>query len=696
MSGAVNMIRPFASIIAAILLLALAATAVWADDAESVYAENRAALDEYFAHQVEALAAESVIEIPSAEDWPEQREAYRQQLLYSLGLEQLPEPAPLEAEITGVIEHDDFTVEKLHFQSMPGLYVTANLYIPNDLDESAPTILYLCGHARRVEDGVSLGNKTAYQHHPAWFARHGYVCLIVDTIQLGEIEGLHHGTHREGMWWWNSRGYTPAGVEAFNAMRALDYLETRDEVDAERIGVTGRSGGGIGTLYLSALDERVAVAAPVAGITDIQNHVADFLTPRHCDCNYFPNLHRFDYARIVSLIAPRPLLIANTDRDAIFPLDGVQRVHAEVRDVYEELGVEEDLGLAIAVGGHSDTQPLRVPVFDWFNRHLKDESPLIDSPAEPFIEEAELRVFEELPEDEIVTTIHETFVPMAEAATPDSVEAWEEQRGEFRAKLEEKTFRNWPTEFPDLDPEQLFNAEADGVRLEAWSFTVEPHVRLPIYFARAADVAVPERIFISVADDEGWQNALAALRTAFADELPDYPEVEADEDMFALGRRLLEESGAVIAMLPPRGVGPGVWADPESSDAVHLRRCFPILGQTLDGQRVLDVLRALEGLRTVTEDIPVTVIGNNDMAGVALYATVMDGEVDAAHLVNPPISHMDGVELMNVLRFMDMPQAVALALEHSQVTINTEDRDAWDYVQAVAELLDREDYLHFE
>ena len=673
------------------------ATAVsHAGDREDLLAENRAALDAYLAQQATTLAAESVVTIADVDSWPEQRAAYRRQLAYSLGLDPLPSPTPLNAEITGVLEYDEFVVEKLHFQSMPGLYVTANLYLPRNLDEPAPVILYLCGHARRVEDGVSLGNKTAYQHHPAWFARHGYVCLILDTIQLGEIEGLHHGTYREGMWWWNSRGYTPAGVEAIHAMRALDDLETRKEVDPNRFGVTGRSGGGIGTLYLSALDDRVAVAAPVAGITDIRNHIEGFLLPRHCDCNFFPNVYRFDYPRIVSLIAPRPLLIANTDRDAIFPLDGVQRVHARVRDVYERLGARENLGLAIAVGDHADSQPLRVPVFDWFNRHLKGESPLIEDPARPFVEAAALRVFGELPKDEIVTRIHETFVPAAETAIPDSVAAWEAQRAAFLEGLRGQSFRNWPETLPPLDAEQVFSEERDGVHLEGWRFTVEPHVRLWLYVARAAGRIAPRRIQFIVADEEMWVNGLAAYRTAFDDLLPAYPEVDADPDGFAASRAMLENSRDVFAVLMPRGVGPSAWAEPGSKDEQHLRRCFPIIGQTLDGQRVLDVLRALEGLRAAAPGIPITLFGRKDMAGVALYAVVMGGKVSALRLVDPPLSHHDGVELLNVLRFMDMPQALALAVENTEVAVKTDHPDAWAYAAAVAELLGRDTCLRFE
>ena len=84
----------------------------------------------------------------------------------------------------------------------------------------------------------------AFQHHGIWFARHGYVCLIIDTIEFGEISGIHHGTHDLGMWYWLSLGYTPAGPEVWNAIRALDYLESRPEVDPRRIALTGISGGG--------------------------------------------------------------------------------------------------------------------------------------------------------------------------------------------------------------------------------------------------------------------------------------------------------------------------------------------------------------------------------------------------------------------------------------------------------------------
>ena len=155
------------------------------------------------------------------------------------------------------------------------------------------------------------------------------------------------------MWWWNSRGYTPAGVEAWNGIRAIDLLESLDFVDKYRIGVTGRSGGGAYSWWIATLDERVKAAAPVAGITDLQNHVVDGVVEGHCDCMFQVNTYRWDFAQVAALVAPRPLLILNTDRDGIFPIDGVTRLHAKVARIYELHGKPQNLGLAITPGGHS-------------------------------------------------------------------------------------------------------------------------------------------------------------------------------------------------------------------------------------------------------------------------------------------------------------------------------------------------------
>ena len=207
----------------------------------------------YLRQEASRLDAQFLDGITNREQWEARRPELLQQYFEMLGLWPLPERTPLSAQITGVIEREEgFRVEKLHFQSRPHLYVTGNLYLPKDAKPGAklPAVLYVCGHSGRGRDG----NKAAFQHHGMWFATHGIVCLIIDTLQLGEIAAIHHGTYRYDRWWWQARGYAPSAVECWNGMRGLDYLQSRPEVDPDRLAVTGISGGGAATFWIAAAD----------------------------------------------------------------------------------------------------------------------------------------------------------------------------------------------------------------------------------------------------------------------------------------------------------------------------------------------------------------------------------------------------------------------------------------------------------
>ena len=393
--------------------------------------------------EVSRIEQERDAGITTKEAWLAGQQESKRKLAEMLGLDPLPPRGDLHATKTGGFEHEGIIVENLHYQSRPGLYVTANLYRPKDTAGPLPAVLYLCGHANKIKDGISYGNKAGYEHHGVWYAKHGFVCLIIDTVQLGEIRGTHHGTHRENRWDWISRGYTPAGVEAWAGIRGIDYLLTRPEVEKTKIGVTGRSGGGAYSWWVAALDDRVACAAPTAGITTLRDHVVHKCVYGHCDCMYQVNTYRWDYDQIASLVAPRPLLIANTDKDNIFPIDGVFDVFRNTRQIYQLLGAEKNLGLQVAEGGHADVQPLNTGEFHWMLRHLKGESAMAtyDGAAVKSIPMEKLRVFDKLPEDQKNTTIDQSFVPLA--ATP-SPEEWEAARPAIMKALNEKVFASWP------------------------------------------------------------------------------------------------------------------------------------------------------------------------------------------------------------------------------------------------------------
>ena len=169
----------------------------------------------------------------------------------------------------------------------------------------------------------------------------------------GEIEGHHHGTYLRGWFNWFSRGYTPAGVELWNGVRALDLLEALPEVDGTKLGVTGLSGGGAGSWWVPAADERVRVAAPVCGTATFASHVAERTVDGHCDCMFPVNVQRWELADVGALIAPRPLLIASADRDGIFHIRSIREAHTATKRVYDHLGAGEQLRLVETPGGHS-------------------------------------------------------------------------------------------------------------------------------------------------------------------------------------------------------------------------------------------------------------------------------------------------------------------------------------------------------
>ena len=645
----------------------------------------------YFREETAQVSAQTFAGIRTLADWTSRRDAYREQLFEMAGLSPRPEKTDLHAVVTGRMEHADFIVENLHYQSMPGLYATGNLYLPRNRTGKVPAILYVCGHANVKEGGISYGAKANYQHHGEWFARHGYVCLTIDTIQLGELEGLHHGTYREGMWWWNARGYTPGGVEAWNSIRALDYLQSRPEVDGSKLGMTGRSGGGAYTWLTAALDERVQVAVPVAGMTDLQNYVVDGCVAGHCDCMFLVNTYRWDYAKMAALIAPRPLLFSNSDKDKIFPLDGVQRVHRAVATIYELYQATDKLGLLITEGPHKDTQDLQVPAFRWFNRFLKGEEPLIRTPAEKLLPAKQLKVFATLPVDQRTTKIHETFVPMAAPAIPRDTAAWRQQSAAWLQTLREKSFAGWPDAPEPLRVLKGRERMIGGVTLTNWEYTSQGAMRLPLIVFAKGDPRAAKTVHLHVPDEQTWsalENAFGPLdsanptRTSAGNAAAQLPAT-----LQALHARV-ERGEIALAYLPPRGIGSTAFSG-NAKDQVQIRRRFMLLGQTLDGMRVWDIRRAIEAVRdsALFGRAPIHLHGDRHQAINALYASLFTDALASVELIAPPASHAAGPDYLNVLRFLDIPQAAAMAVERQPVKWTNASAEAWTWTAQTARQL---------
>lgn len=652
-------------------------------------------LQDYLQSETSRLAHDCLAGVKTLDDWTRHRDELRRQLREMLGLDPEPPRTPLSPQITGTIDHPEFTVEKLHFQSRPGLYVTGNLYLPKGQSTPAPAILYVCGHSKQKEGNTSFGNKAGYQHHGAWYARHGYVCLTIDTIQLGEIEGVHHGTYNLNQWWWNARGYTPAGVEAWNGIRAIDYLQTRPEVDPQRIGVTGRSGGGAYSWWIAALDDRVQAAVPVAGITDLENHVVDGVVDGHCDCMFPVNTYRWDFAQVAALVAPRPLLISNTDKDTIFPLEGVVRVHEKVRRIYRLYGAEKNLGLQITEGPHLDTQELHIHSFRWFHRFLKNEpQTLVEKAAVKFFPPPQLRVFETLPTDEIVTRVAETFVPAAPAPRiPATAAEWETDRDQFLRGLREKVFRGWPAAADLSSPPQsklLFEGEAEGIRLQIFEFDSQPQVPLRLYLASRAGLPATDLdlTLLSLVDTAGWNDLVASLRTAFPAPFAAEPTTDAQPALLNHIQKTVSQTRRRMAWLAPRGLGPNSWPM-DVNRQIGIRRRFQLLGQTVDGMRAWDIRRGIQLLRGLpgSKLHPVWVHADGDLAGLALYASLFETGITRLELTRLAASHQSGPDLLNVLRVGDLPFALAVATERSRVVLTNDNRSVAETAQRIQQAL---------
>ena len=587
-------------------------------------------IDKVLAAESDRLSAKFLDGAKTAEQWTAKRPKLVREFYDMLGLWPLPDKTPLNPVITRTIESQGAVIDCLHFQSMPGLYVTANLYRPKGNTKRLPSILYVCGHSNRGRDG----SKSAHQDQGLWFANNGYNCLIVDTVELGEIKGEHHGTYgiRGGKgpaptrMWWHSAGYTPAGVECWNGIRALDYLRTRDDVDGQQLGVTGISGGGAATFWIAAGDERVKVAVPVSGMSDLESYVKDKIVDGHCDCMFFYNTYQWDWPLIAALIAPRPFLFANSDADTIFPMAGNRRISDKMRKLYKLVGVPEKFDDYVSVGGHAYRPDLRVAVFRFLNKHLKGDTktPVVDAKFDP-IPGKDLRVWvtdDEIPKDARNAKIDETFVPRGHLTLPEGKEPREFTAWQKKAidAIRERSFK--PLPYVVSAGEHVSEDDTLVLRSRLRDTTVLPPT--PV-------------------DDKS--PLLICLDT------PTSPERRID--WLRRENRLHE-----MVFVSPPGDSAFPWT--RTSPPNRVERSLMLLGQTVDQQKVNDFLAAVKYLKRDWSLKQLRVGGSGRDGILAAYAALLDPTIAEVLLVLPPTSHIEGPHFPGILRTVDIPEALGL------------------------------------
>lgn len=283
------------------------------------------------------------------------------------------EKTPLEPQITGVIERDGLRLEKIIYYSRPGFPVTANLYLPKNA-QSVPGVIFLCGHANNGK-----GSET-YQSCCISLAMQGYAVLAIDPANQGERNQFIGVDNAGGIKESCTNGHNMAGKQqllvgenfgswrAWDAVRGLDYLLSRPEVDSTRIGITGNSGGGTMTSFVSALDSRFTMMAPSCYITSWRRNLENELP---ADIEQIPPGILSAGCEMGDLIlahAPRPSLIMGQKND-FFDHRGLKETFDEVRKVYALLGAEDKLQMFIGPTNHGYSIENREAMYKFFNKH---------------------------------------------------------------------------------------------------------------------------------------------------------------------------------------------------------------------------------------------------------------------------------------------------------------------------------------
>jgi dienelactone hydrolase/pimeloyl-ACP methyl ester carboxylesterase len=616
--------------------------------------------------------------IGSVDDFEARRRRVRETFVDSLGgLDDRPDD-PV-ASLAGHIERDGYTIERLTLRSRPNFHVTANCYVPGG-DGPHPGVLFLCGHVDRPK--ADPDNQQACIE----LASNGFVVLVADPVGQGERKQYFDPESGEPAFTGSGGVFSHcyAGQKCFyagsNLARymihddrcALDYLMRRSDVDDGRIGGTGASGGGLRTLYLALLDDRVDAAAPCCGVTEREEWLR---TGKRIDAEQLihgaiPAGLNFD--DLITGMAPKPICVGAAASDEYFPIEGVYESVDRARRIYERYDAEDRLELTVAETTHCSVFEVGVDVFEFLCEHLEngefvprgryetaDRSALQVTSTGSIVRS---RTDERTVEDLICEYVAERY---PEAETKPEVDDAASYAGALRDRLVDAF--DLDREGCRLRPRFIGSEDDDGLDVEKVWFRTErdPDIVVTGVLVSADSTADPAVILYERGTDE-----LSKRR----------------DEVAALAR----EHGTVL-VFDPRGVGAVRNRDipiphwVEAYDGIYgtefkLAYDALLLGTSLFGMRVFDVCRAVEFLRSETGADSVSLVGDGAGAYHALYAA---GALE--HVSRVSLGDMNGsfaelatsreapfqprLTVFGVLDGLDVPDVVA-ALEARDVSVS--------------------------
>jgi cephalosporin-C deacetylase-like acetyl esterase len=532
---------------------------------------------------------------------------------------------PLNARVIGSVERPGYRIEKVTFESRPRLYVTANVYVPEGTARR-PAILGPLGHSANGKAWPS------YQRLFSNLARKGYVVLAYDPFGQGErIEypgprpgqsALGGGTSEHE---YAGRRLILLGANfglfrAWDGIRGIDYLLTRADVDPERIGCCGQSGGGTLTQFLAALDSRIRVAVVSMGNTENLAHenVEPPGSADDAEQNIVPAPSRgIDRADLLYAFAPKPLLMTITLHDAGHTyspeyVSSSRDLLDEYKRAYGLLGAADRVALQATTVSHGYVYEMRRATYAWFNRWFDMKNVDDDESSQAVEPDATLFVTS----TGFVTTSFggETALSLTRQMTdavhrPSSLSA-DDVRSRIRRVLGIEESRG-----AALSARVLATIKKPGYRAEQFEFTSDQEIRTPGWLLTPDNAGPSTPTLLYVGEVAAWSSVA--------------------EDAFA--ERLCATGGCRVAVIDVRGRGDTAIGFPPRgrfyfpgriTDEAYLTWFTLLLGKPLLGGQIYDTLRALDYLRSRADsDVPVSLVGDGPHGVIALNAAALDARV---------------------------------------------------------------------
>jgi cephalosporin-C deacetylase-like acetyl esterase len=315
--------------------------------------------------------SDKIAAIHSLAQWKERQQWIKKTLIETVG--DFPVKTPLNAKITKSTVEDGYSLENIIYESQPGYYVTAGLFIPSALKmgTKVPAIIYCSGHTDNGYRG--------YLNIIVNLVKKGFIVFAFDPMGQGERLQYYNPETNKSIFQYPSYEHSYPGAQLFitgntlardfiwDGIRAVDYLLTRKEVDAGRIGITGRSGGGTQSAYIAAFDERIKAAAPENYVTNF-TRLFESMGPQDAEQNFYYGIKRgLDMADLLEVRAPKPTLMITTSRD-MFPIQGAIETHREVQKIYKAYGKPQNFRMVMDDAPHASTKKNRESMYAFFER----------------------------------------------------------------------------------------------------------------------------------------------------------------------------------------------------------------------------------------------------------------------------------------------------------------------------------------